>query len=195
MFLAFLLPTLIAYLLSPQSTSQSAYPPIHLGSSPLMSNPFPAVPAIPKADGPVNLQLPPTDDRIHKYFTLPNGMEVIVVSDPKADKAAAAMDVGVGHLSDPDDLPGCAHFWSVPLRPYAGHTLICTSEHLLFMGTETFPSENEYSAFLSKNNGHSNAWTAMTSTTYFFDVGANALEGALDRFSGFFYEPLFREVS
>jgi insulysin len=38
---------------------------------------------------------------------------VIVVSDPKADKAAAAMDVGVGHLSDPADLPGCAHFWYV----------------------------------------------------------------------------------
>ena len=35
------------------------------------------------------------------------------MSDPKADKAAAAMDVGVGHLSDPDDLPGCAHFWYV----------------------------------------------------------------------------------
>lgn len=69
------------------------------------------------------------------------------------------------------------------------------SEHLLFMGTEKYPSENDYSAYLSKNNGHSNAWTAMTSTTYFFDVGANALEGALDRFSGFFYEPLFREVS
>jgi insulysin len=34
----------------------------------------------------------------------------------------------------------------------------------------------------------------MTSTTYFFDVGADALEGALDRFSGFFYEPLFNEV-
>lgn len=33
----------------------------------------------------------------------------------------------------------------------------------------------------------------MTSTNYFFDVGADALEGALDRFSGFFYEPLFNE--
>lgn len=76
-----------------------------------MSNPFPPVPPIPKADGPVTLHLPPTDDRIHKYFTLDNGIEVIVVSDPKADKAAAAMDVGVGHLSDPEDLPGCAHFW------------------------------------------------------------------------------------
>jgi hypothetical protein len=33
----------------------------------------------------------------------------------------------------------------------------------------------------------------MTSTTYFFDVSADALEGALDRFAGFFYEPLFNE--
>lgn len=72
---------------------------------------------------------------------------------------------------------------------------LTTSEHLLFMGTKRFPSENEYSQYLSSNNGHSNAWTAMTSTTYFFDVGADALEGALDRFSGFFYEPLFNEVS
>lgn len=79
----------------------------------MMSNPFPKVPAIPRPTGPVELELPPTDLRPHKYFTLPNGMEVIVVSDPKADKAAAAMDVGVGHLSDPDDLPGCAHFWFV----------------------------------------------------------------------------------
>ena len=35
----------------------------------------------------------------------------------------------------------------------------------------------------------------MTSTVYFFDVAADALEGALDRFSGFFIEPLFNEVS
>jgi insulysin len=77
----------------------------------MTTSPFPPCPPIPKASGPVNLQLPPTDDRAHKYITLKNGLEAIVVSDPKADKAAASMDVGVGHLSDPDNLPGCAHFW------------------------------------------------------------------------------------
>lgn len=79
---------------------------------------FPPVPPIPKAEGPVNLILPPTEDRPHKYLTLPNGLEVILVSDEKADKAAASMDVGVGHLSDPDDLPGCAHFWLVDTSLY-----------------------------------------------------------------------------
>lgn len=61
------------------------------------------------------------------------------------------------------------------------------------MGTKRFPKENEYQQYLSSNNGHSNAYTAMTSTNYYFDVAPNALEGALDRFSGFFIEPLFNE--
>jgi hypothetical protein len=58
-----------------------------------------------------------------------------------------------------------------------------------------YPKENEYQQYLSANNGHSNAWTAMTSTNYYFDVAPDALEGALDRFAGFFIEPLFNEVS
>ncbi|KAK4687449.1 hypothetical protein P7C73_g2681, partial [Tremellales sp. Uapishka_1] len=64
---------------------------------------------------------------------------------------------------------------------------------MMFLGTKTFPKENEYSVYLAAHNGHSNAWTAMTSTNYFFDVAPDALEGALDRFAGFFYEPLFAE--
>ena len=55
--------------------------------------------------------------------------------------------------------------------------------------------ENAYQQYLSSHNGHSNAYTAMTSTVYYFDVASDALEGALDRFSGFFKEPLFNEVS
>ncbi|KLT45842.1 hypothetical protein CC85DRAFT_239827 [Cutaneotrichosporon oleaginosum] len=150
--------------------------------TPAMTVPIPAIdfpppPPIPTATGKVDLKLPPTEDREHRYFTLPNGLEVIIVSDPKSDKAAASMDVGVGHLSDPVDLPGCAHF----------------CEHLMFMGTKTFPAENEYSSFLSAHNGQSNAWTAMCNTNYYFDVSPDALEGALDRFSGFFSEPLFSE--
>ncbi|WWC73601.1 uncharacterized protein I206_107573 [Kwoniella pini CBS 10737] len=159
------------------ATVASVEPKTNLPQSPIMSSPYTPCPPIPKATGPVNLILPPTEDRPHKYFTLQNGLEVIVVSDEKADKAAASMDVGVGHLSDPQDLPGCAHF----------------CEHLLFMGTKAFPSENAYQQYLTAHNGHSNAWTAMTSTNYFFDVAPDALEGALDMFSGFFIEPLFNE--
>jgi insulysin len=62
-------------------------------------------------DKPVELILPPSETRPHRLITLPNHLEVILIHDPECDKAAAAMDVAVGHLEDPDNLPGCAHFW------------------------------------------------------------------------------------
>ncbi|KAI0282121.1 Metalloenzyme, LuxS/M16 peptidase-like protein [Russula aff. rugulosa BPL654] len=115
------------------------------------------------------------DDREYRLIRLDNGLQAMLVHDAKADKAAASLDVAVGHLNDPVDMPGLAHF----------------CEHLLFMGTEQFPKENEYSEFLSRNNGSSNAFTAPTNTNYFFNVATSALAGALERFSGFFHSPLF----
>jgi insulysin len=41
--------------------------------------------------------------------------------------------------------------------------------------------------------GYSNAYTATENTNYFFEVGHQWLEGALDRFSHFFIDPLFTE--
>ncbi|THU96371.1 hypothetical protein K435DRAFT_664679, partial [Dendrothele bispora CBS 962.96] len=115
------------------------------------------------------------DDREYRIIKLDNGLEATLVHDLKADKAAASLDVAVGHLSDPDDMPGLAHF----------------CEHLLFMGTEQFPKENEYSEFLSKNNGASNAYTSTSNTNYYFSVATAQLPGALARFAGFFHCPLF----
>ncbi|KAG1761690.1 Metalloenzyme, LuxS/M16 peptidase-like protein [Suillus occidentalis] len=115
------------------------------------------------------------DEREYRLIKLENGLLAMLIQDAKADIAAASLDVAVGHLSDPDDIPGLAHF----------------CEHLLFMGTEQFPKENEYSEYLSKNNGHSNAYTAPANTNYYFRVATSALPGALTRFSAFFHSPLF----
>ena len=75
------------------------------------------------------------DDRDYRIIRLENGLQATLVHDGKADKAAASLDVAVGHLYDPvclstisclcslskryfqDDMPGLAHF----------------CEHLLFM--------------------------------------------------------------
>jgi insulysin len=74
------------------------------------------------------------------------------------------------------------------------------------MGTKKYPVENAYAQYLASHSGSSNAYTASTSTNYFFDVSAkpsndqepsaenpSALYGALDRFAQFFVEPLFLE--
>ncbi|RIB06084.1 Metalloenzyme, LuxS/M16 peptidase-like protein [Gigaspora rosea] len=115
------------------------------------------------------------DDRDYRLIRLSNDLEALLIHDPTTDKSSASLDVHVGNLSDPDDLQGLAHF----------------CEHLLFMGTEKYPKENEYNSFLSKHSGHSNAYTGLDNTNYYFEVGYEFLEGALDRFAQFFIAPLF----
>ncbi|KAK0389429.1 hypothetical protein NLU13_3004 [Sarocladium strictum] len=134
------------------------------------------------------LEKPSLDDRQYRVIQLPNKLEALLVHDPETDKASAALDVNVGNFSDESDMPGMAH----------------AVEHLLFMGTKKFPVENEYGQYLSSHSGSSNAYTAATSTNYYFEVAAkpandeeptldnpSPLYGALDRFSQFFIEPLF----
>lgn len=58
-----------------------------------------------------SIESSPQDDREYKAIRLnQNQLTVLLISDPTTDKAAAAMDVRVGHLSDPDEAPGLAHF-------------------------------------------------------------------------------------
>ncbi|CAB3398604.1 unnamed protein product [Caenorhabditis bovis] len=120
---------------------------------------------------------PANDAREYRGLELTNGLRVLLVSDPTTDKSAAALDVNVGHLMDPWELPGLAHF----------------CEHMLFLGTAKYPSENEYSKFLSAHAGSSNAYTASDHTNYHFDVKPEQLPGALDRFVQFFLAPQFTE--
>lgn len=68
-------------------------------------------------------------------------------------------------MSDPKELPGLAHF----------------CEHMLFLGTEKYPLENEYSKYLSEHGGSSNASTSSDHTNFFFDITNEFLPGALDR--------------
>ena len=131
----------------------------------LLSGPAPAHGA--------EIERSPADTRDYRAIMLDNGLEALVVSDPATDKAAAALDVNVGSADDPDTRPGLAHFL----------------EHMLFLGTGKYPDPGEYNRFLTEHGGSSNATTSFAHTTYFFDVDAGHLEGALDRFAQFFVSP------
>ncbi|KAK3698064.1 metalloprotease [Vermiconidia calcicola] len=145
------------------------------------------------------LEKPLLDDRSYRVIKLPNQLEALLIHDPNTDKASAAMDVNVGAFSDEEEMPGMAH----------------AVEHALFMGTEKYPGENDYNTYLTRYGGHSNAFTASTSTNYYFELSATStsnspsssanasqsslpipknqapLYGALDRFAQFFVKPLF----
>ena len=116
-----------------------------------------------------------TDSRSYRYLTLNNALRVLLVSDLKAEKSAAAVNVAVGNNQNPKLRPGLAHFL----------------EHMLFLGTEKYPVAGEYQEFISRYGGMTNAYTAEENTVYYFDIEHKFLEPALDRFAQFFVAPAF----
>jgi insulysin len=77
------------------------------------------------------------DKRLFRLIKLPNQLRCLLIEDAEADKSAAALDVKVGCSLDKKTHMGTAHFL----------------EHMLFMGSEKFPSESEYSVFIKDNGG------------------------------------------
>jgi insulysin len=117
----------------------------------------------------------PNDQRQYRRVTLPNNLDVLLISDPTTDKAAAALDLHVGSYQNPIERQGLAHFL----------------EHMLFLGTKQYPDPGAYQAFIKEHGGIHNASTGLEHTNYFFDVNADNLSDALDRFAPFFTDPLF----
>lgn len=117
----------------------------------------------------------PNDTYSYRYLRLENGLQALLVSDPDAQKAAAALSVHVGSGENPAGRGGLAHFL----------------EHMLFLGTDKYPDAGEYGRYISQYGGSQNAYTDFERTNYFFDVNSSQLPGALNRFAQFFIAPRF----
>ncbi|KAG8436909.1 hypothetical protein GDO86_007845 [Hymenochirus boettgeri] len=100
------------------------------------------------------------------------GFEGMSSSEEKL--SAAALCVGVGTFSDPEELPGLAHFL----------------EHMVFMGSEKYPDENGFDVFLKKYGGSVNASTDCEQTVFQFDIQRKHFKEGLDRWAQFFIAPL-----
>lgn len=127
------------------------------------------------SQSPVQPHQSPNDDRQYRLLTLDNQLQVLLISDPSSPKAAASLDVNVGHGDNPPEREGLAHFL----------------EHMLFLGTDKYPDPSEYQTFISEQGGSHNAYTSFEHTNYFFDIDAQHLPEALDRFAQFFVAPRF----
>eukprot|EP01053_Blabericola_migrator_P001268 Blabericola_migrator_1__1267@NODE_1328_length_4787_cov_239_438771_g634_i1_p1_GENE_NODE_1328_length_4787_cov_239_438771_g634_i1NODE_1328_length_4787_cov_239_438771_g634_i1_p1_ORF_typecomplete_len1061_score269_75Peptidase_M16_M/PF16187_5/1_2e32Peptidase_M16/PF00675_20/8_5e32Peptidase_M16/PF00675_20/1_1e04Peptidase_M16_C/PF05193_21/4_5e10Peptidase_M16_C/PF05193_21/0_32Peptidase_M16_C/PF05193_21/1_3e03_NODE_1328_length_4787_cov_239_438771_g634_i19164098 len=106
---------------------------------------------------------------------LDNGMEVLLMSSPTIDMSSCCIGVGVGSNDDPKEYQGLAHF----------------CEHMLFMGNDKYPDEEEYERFMTKGGGIHNATTYANKTLYYSSVKPDMLEGLVDRLSNFFLTPHF----
>ncbi|PIL27298.1 hypothetical protein GSI_10445 [Ganoderma sinense ZZ0214-1] len=134
-----------------------------------------AVPAYRMFTG--NLEKPELDDRQYRVLQLQNGLRVVLIHDPDADKAAACLALSVGNMYDPNDAQGMAHY----------------CEHMIMKGSEPYPDEGDFASFINANGGAKNGVTGPMSTHYFFSINPTQLQGGLDRLAAFFYAPLFTE--
>jgi insulysin len=114
-------------------------------------------------------------ERKTSKIRLENGLEALLISDPKADKSSASVSVAAGSWDDPEDYPGMAHF----------------CEHMLFLGTAKFPDPNEFMSQVSDFGGVTNAFTQPHQTVYMFSCKHDGYLQNLDRFSHFFIDPIF----
>ncbi|CAI2731637.1 unnamed protein product [Schistosoma spindalis] len=100
------------------------------------------------------------------------------ISDQEA-KSAAALCIKVGSFSDPVEAQGLSHFL----------------EHMVFMGSLKYPTENDFDAYLSQRGGTNNAWTGNEYTLFHFDVKRKHFASCLDKFANFFISPLLSKDS
>lgn len=119
-----------------------------------------------------------TDYRAYRTLTLETGLEILLVHDERASKAAAALALPVGSLDDPDSQPGLAHYL----------------EHMLFLGSKSYPGPEEYQSFITRNGGQTNAATGYTSTTYMIEIDPPAFPEALRRMADTLARPLLDPV-
>lgn len=117
---------------------------------------------------------PPDDPRQFRVVTLPSGLAVLLVHDPAATKAAAAVALPVGSLHDPQEHQGLAHFL----------------EHMLFLGSRRYPEPGAFQAYVERFGGRTNAMTALTSTVYVFETDPPALAEGLTRLADTLAHPL-----
>ena len=115
-----------------------------------------------------------TDDKIIGG-KLNNGIKYILINKKKLERTYVSININVGSFHNPKDYGGLAHFL----------------EHMLFIGSKKYPKPDYFMEEVNKYGGMTNAYTAETFTTYFFNVLNEGIEHILDIFSRFFIDPLF----
>merc|ERR1719431_1954587 len=100
-----------------------------------------------------------------------------ITSNTGLKMSAAALCVHMGSFSDPEDVPGLAHFL----------------EHMVFMGSKKFPDENGFDSFIAKHGGYDNASTDTETTVFYVESPRRHFHEGLDRFAQFFISPLMKQ--
>lgn len=92
-------------------------------------------------------------------FTLPNGLQVVVVENHRAPIVSHMVWYRTGAADEPAGKGGIAHLL----------------EHLMFKGTDSIPV-GEFSKTIARNGGRDNAMTSMDFTAYYQNIAVDRLD-------------------
>lgn len=109
----------------------------------------------------------------HLHLTLANGLRVSLRHAPRLKRCAAALRVAAGSHDVPLAWPGLAHFL----------------EHLLFLGTERFPTGEGLMAYVQRQGGQVNASTRERTTDFFFELPEPTFADGLERLADMLTHP------
>ena len=109
----------------------------------------------------------------HVHLTLANGLRLSLRHVPRLKRGAAALRVAAGSHDVPLAWPGLAHFL----------------EHLLFLGTERFPTSEGLMAYVQRHGGQVNASTRERTTDFFFELPLSAFADGLVRLADMLAHP------
>jgi predicted Zn-dependent peptidase len=108
---------------------------------------------------------PATTGKLHidtQYYTLANGLKVVLSRDPLVPTATVGVYYGIGFRIEPRNRTGFAHLF----------------EHLMFQGSKHAP-KGEFDKIIAGNGGVNNGSTRFDFTNYYEVVPSNALESVL----------------
>ena len=108
---------------------------------------------------PARAKLFSVERRRSDVFTLPNGLQVVVLPSSRAPIVSQLVVYKVGSADEVYGKTGIAHFL----------------EHMMFKGTGTV-GPTEFSRIVSKNGGRDNAYTSFDTTGYYQTVSPDRLE-------------------
>lgn len=123
---------------------------------------------------------PPCDSNTYVHYLAPNGLQCLLIADAKTSLTTTHVHalIQVGSHHEPPEVLGLAHLL----------------EHMLFMGSQNFPSSSAFDEYLSTHGGDSNAATSSDCTEYYFSCNQDGLRGALWRFHDLLFLPIFPEA-
>ncbi len=113
--------------------------------------------------------------RMFRYRTLENGTQVLLIEDSRFENTLVSASFKTGSI-DNDSVFGLAHL----------------VEHMVFLGNKQYPGTDAFSKYVQSHGGTYNAYTADQVTNYFFNINADFLDDALDRFVPMLFEPTFQ---